>query len=400
MEYRISDLLDSVAEDCAQPLSGHTSASAERIKELTLMIIHTNETTQPSARRHGRRIAIAAVVAAALLALSAAAYAAGWFGLNGVLKKESVGTTTLWQVEDNEPMAVTPPQAGKLTMTQPQDGPEQYMARVENVRAAWKEWTAYRDECESQMPWLQPGEMMVVDDQEHYYAVNKQTGVDRLLELSDEELREYYEAHEQTIKDLGYDYRYGVASEEMAEKLEEIASKYSLRLRRGEPEIRWSNELTFVDGDSRFLAPGDFPAMMAEELGRGNVIAEAPVHVDKLYWYSTGTFAFNMSFSDEGPYVYSHFTCWDDMMTETEFTKLVRDVSAVAVRSHTAPDGTEFSVITGAAAESYPSTGAEECIFYAYPDRGFFSGSFDAQGMTDAEIDALIDTFICTNMGK
>lgn len=198
----------------------------------------------------------------------------------------------------------------------------------------------------------------------------------------------------------GYDYRYGVASEEMAEKLEEIASKYGLRLRRGEPEIRWSSELTSVDGGPRFLAPGDFPAMMPEKLGRGNVIAEAPAHVDKLYWYSTGTFAFNMRFADEGSYVCGHFTCWDDMMTETEFTKLVRDVNAVAVRSHTAPDGTEFSVITGAAAESCPSTGAEECVFYAYPDRGFFSGSFDMENMTAPETDALIDAFFCTNMGK
>ena len=400
MEYKISDLLDSVAEDCAQPLDSHMSASAERIKELTMMKIHANEAAAHSVRRHGNRILIVAAAVVLVLALSVAAYAAGWFGLNGVLKKESVGATTIWQIENRQPVATTPPQAGKVTMTQPQDGPEQYMAKADNVRAAWDEWTACRDGYEEQMPWLQPGETMITDDQGNCYAKNKATGAERLLEIPDDEMREYYEAHEQTIKDLGYDYRYGVASEEMAQKLEEIASKYGLRLRRGEPEIRWSNELTSVDGDPRFLAPGDFPAMMAEELGRGNVIAEAPTHVDKLYWYSTGTFAFNMSFSDEGPYVYSHFTCWDDMMTETEFTKLVRDVNAVAVRSHTAPDGTEFSVITGAAAESYPSTGAEECIFYAYLDRGFFSGSFDAQGMTDAGIDALIDTFICSNMGK
>ena len=44
MEYRISDLLDSVAEDCAEPLEGHAAASTERIKELTMMKIHAHET--------------------------------------------------------------------------------------------------------------------------------------------------------------------------------------------------------------------------------------------------------------------------------------------------------------------------------------------------------------------
>ena len=390
MEYRISDLLDSVAEDCAEPLEGHAAASPERIKELTMMKIHAHETAGRSARRHGNRILLVAAVAVLVFALSVVAYAAGWFGLNGLLKKDSVGETKIWRVENQQPVAETPPQAGKVTMTQPQDGPEQYMAKADNVRAAWAEWTAYRNESEEQMPWLQPGETMIADDQGNYYAKNKETGAERLLEISDDELREYYEAHEQTIKDLGYDYRYGVASEEMAAKLEEIAGKYHLRLRRGEAELRWSNELTSVDGDSRFLAPKNFPALMAEELGHDSVLATAPVHVDKLYWYSTGTFAFNMSFSNDGPYIYGHFTCWDDMMTEMEFTKLIEDVSAVAERSHTAPDGTEFSVISS----------GEECIFYAYLERGFFTGSFEATGMSDAEIDALIDVFICSGMGK
>ena len=390
MEYKISDLLDSVAEDCAQPLDGHMSASAERIKELTMMKIHANEAAAHSVRRHGNRILIVAAVAVLVLALSVAAYAAGWFGLSGVLKKESVGATTIWQVENQQPVATTPPQAGKVTMTQPQDGPEQYMAKADNVRAAWDEWTACRDGYEEQMPWLQPGETMITDDQGNCYAKNKATGAERLLEIPDDELREYYEAHEQAVKDLGYDYRYGVATEEMAAKLEEIAVKYGLRLRKGEPELRWSNELTSIDGDPRFLAPKEFPALMAAELGRGRVLTAAPVHVDKLYWYSTGTFAFNMSFADESPYVYGHFTCWDDMMTEMEFTKLIEDVSAVAERSHTAPDGTEFAVISS----------GEECIFYAYLERGFFTGSFETTGMSDTEIDALIDTFVCSNMGK
>ena len=390
MEYKISDLLDSVAEDCAQPLDGHMSASAERIKELTIMKIHANEAAAHSVRRHGNRILIVAAVAVLVLALSVAAYAAGWFGLSGVLKKESVGATTIWQVENQKPVATTPPQAGKVTMTQPQDGPEQYMAKADNVRAAWDEWTACRDGYEEQMLWLQPGETMITDDQGNCYAKNKATGAERLLEIPDDEMREYYEAHEQAVKDLGYDYRYGVATEEMAAKLEEIAGKYGLRLRKGEPELRWSNELTSVDGDPRFLAPKEFPALMAAELGRGRVLAAASVHVDKLYWYSTGTFAFNMSFAEDAPYVYGHFTCWDDMMTEMEFTKLIEDVSAVAERSHTAPDGTEFSVITD----------AEECIFYAYLERGFFTASFSSTGMSDTEIDALIDAFICSNMGK
>lgn len=390
MEYKISDLLDSVAEDCAQPLDGHMSASAERIKELTMMKIHANEAAAHSVRRHGNRILIVAAVAILVLALSVAAYAAGWFGLSGVLKKESVGATTIWQVENQQPVATTPPQAGKVTMTQPQDGPEQYMSKADNVRAAWDEWTACRDGYEEQMPWLQPGETMITDDQGNCYAKNKATGAERLLEIPDDEMREYYEAHEQAVKDLGYDYRYGVATEEMAAKLEEIAAKRGLRLRKGEPELRWSNELTSVDGDPRFLAPEEFPALMAAELGRGKVLAAAPVHVDKLYWYSTGTFAFNMSFAEDAPFVYGHFTFWDDMMTEMEFTKLIEDVSAVAERSHTAPDGTEFSVITN----------AEECIFYTYLERGFFTASFSATGMSDTEIDALIDTFICSNMGK
>jgi len=390
VEYRISDLLDSVAEDCAQPLEGHAAASTERIKELTMMKIHANGAAAHTARRHGKSILAIAAVAVLVLALSVAAYAVGLFGLNGLLKKESVGETKIWRVENQQPVAETPPQAGEVTMTQPQDGPEQYMAKADNVRAAWAEWTAYRDESEEQMPWLQPGETMISDDQGNNYAKNKETGAERLLEISDDELRAYYEAHEQTIKDLGYDYRYGVATEEMAQKLEEIAGKYGLRLRKGEPEIRWSNELTSVDGDPRFLAPEEFPALMAAELGRGSVLAAAPVHVDKLYWYSTGTFAFNMSFAEDAPYIYGHFTCWDDMMTEMEFTKLIEDVSAVAERSHTAPDGTEFSVITD----------AEECIFYTYLERGFFTASFSVTGMSDTEIDALIDTFICSNMGK
>ena len=390
MEYKISDLLDSVAEDCAQPLDGHMSASAERIKELTMMKIHANEAAAHSARRHGNRILIVAAVAVLVLALSVAAYAVGLFGLNGLLKKESIGNTKIAKAEEGELVVVTPPQAGKVTMTQPQEGPEQYMARADNVRAAWAEWTAYRDTCEEQMPWLQPGETMITDNQGNYYAKNKETGAERLLEIPDEEMREYYEAHEQAIKDLGYDDRYGVASEEMAAKLEEIARNHGLRLRKGAVELRWSNELVSVDDDPRFLAPEEFPALMAEELGHSSVLAAAPVHVDKLYWYSTGTFAFNMSFSDDGPYVYGHFTCWDDMMTEMEFTKLIEDVSAVAERSHTAPDGTEFSVISS----------GEECIFYTYLERGFFTASFQTRDMSDTEIDALIDTFICMNMGK
>ena len=91
MQYvKISDLLDGMyAPDIG--LKQTAAVSPDRIKEIAMKKIHTNQTIPFESRKRMSRGVIAAIVAAACLALCGAGYAAGLFRQQYNWKGEAVG---------------------------------------------------------------------------------------------------------------------------------------------------------------------------------------------------------------------------------------------------------------------------------------------------------------------
>lgn len=100
---KISDLLD-VIEDDTVPIREKSIIASERIMEVTMRKIHTDTDTNVTAGRKRRRGAVALLIAAVVLALSATAYASGLFSRLVNWQGQTAETET-------EPMATVPPDA-------------------------------------------------------------------------------------------------------------------------------------------------------------------------------------------------------------------------------------------------------------------------------------------------
>ncbi|MBR0207615.1 MAG: hypothetical protein IJQ43_01805 [Oscillospiraceae bacterium] len=341
-----------------------------------------------------KRIAALALAAALILALCAAAYAADLFGVRALLMK-------------NAPPAGEPG-VGTLSLTQPQDVPEgmddAIRQKIDNSTKAWAEWDAWRKANGVYEPEVfaapegtgiadfvenDDGTVTVifyatvVERDENGKAVDYKTvEIERRTATAEEYRQEeaWAEVHSKGYGD--YDYNYFVYSEEMGDRLEEIAASYGLRLRHKRTAM-YQN----VDGHTEFSTRDQITAKINEVCAGGkSFFRTEPTGYDKFYYFDEGTFAVSFyatgDLTNTGTSCYLYNSPYGTLSSGFEIRGQVKDIEAFAVRSHTAPDGTELTVLQKDA----------DMYAYVYLENSFVTLHItQLNGLTDEEIDAVLD---------
>lgn len=309
----------------------HLHASGGVLTEVFEMTTRKRQKTAP---RAARRVLLTALIAALIMALAVAAYAADLFGIRALLV----------------------PGTGRVSLTQFQDMPESLAPatykKAANFREAWAEWTAWRDE--------------------------------------------YVEKHEpEGSVGCGYDRGYGVRDETMGKKLEEIAEKYGLRF-LGDVSVAWSSDTTGITGEG-FYTNEELAEKTAEFAGSGNIFAETPVGFDKVYWFPEGNFGVSWYYAlPGGEWItcYCYSSRYDVLTNGSEVGAADVDTASFTARSHTAPDGTELTILSN----------GREAYIYAWLENSFFAehvnGEFSEVELTNETLNAIADMLIYSRIGK
>ena len=386
-------------------------------------------------KKIGRILLIAAVITALL---AAGAYAADFLGLRA-LRLQEREPQILVEQENGKPEWVDNPAGAVLSITQPQDLPEdtpqEIREKVENSRAAWEEWQAWHKENGLRWPEIYDGPegTSFYNEEEtedgHYivrFYAYPEVPVDSDISWAHMEQGDYSdfillderiatkEEHEQNRYAIdaiamgykGYDYKYGVNTKEEADNLEEIAAKYGLDLRR--------TQTTTFGSHADYLMVYDLPEGMdretwlsldynssstAEQLRRlsggtrhGDPFVTDPEYIDHLYFFQEGSFGISGAFSLNNRAVsfYLYNSMYGTLSNGLEVFNEIPDVSAYSARTHQTPDGTEVTVLTG---RQKNDLGVADTVYlYAYLEDSFVVMTLDSENaLTDAEIDGLAD---------
>lgn len=289
------------------------------------------------APRAGKRLLVIALTAALALALAAAAYAADLFGIRALLV----------------------PGEGRVSLTQfqaiPEDLPPETYAKAENFLDAWAEWKAWRDE--------------------------------------------YIEKYDpKGSVGCGYDTGYGVRDETMGKMLEQIAAEHGLALqggvRAGYVNVAWSSDTTGLTGEG-FYTNEELAELTASFAGSGSIFAETPVGFDKVYWFPEGNFCVSWYYELPGGEWVTCYGCnsrYDVLTNSREVgTAALVDSASFKARSHTAPDGTELTILSN----------GQEAYIYAWLENSFFAERVSSDiELTDEVLDDIADTLIYSRIGK
>ena len=273
------------------------------------------------------------------LAVTAAAYAADLFGIRALLV----------------------PSEGRVSLTQfqaiPGDLPPETYAKAENFLDAWAEWKAWRDE--------------------------------------------YIEKYDpKGSVGCGYDTGYGVRDETMGKMLEQIAAEHGLALqggvRAGYVNVAWSSDTTGLTGEG-FYTNEELAELTASFAGSGSIFAETPVGFDKVYWFPEGNFCVSWYYELPGGEWITCYGCnsrYDVLTNSREVgTAALVDSASFKARSHTAPDGTELTILSN----------GQEAYIYAWLENSFFAERVyppDDAELTDEALDEIADTLIYSRIGK
>lgn len=385
-------------------------------------------------RRSYRRVIALAAALAALLALGAAAYATDLFGLRAMRVEPERATYTPYKIEekpDGTREAVPNPDGAVVSLTQPQDAPEdippEVRERIENSRRAWDEWTAWREEQDPTVeypavyePPKDAGGFREEENPDGTYTVIFMNPVPvydesgtKILGFDDEEVETRTATaaeHEQMYKYMeqqarmsipGYDFNYHVKNETAAAKLEEIAAKYGLNLRH-EQTLLFSEE-TRRAMDEKLNLPHqalneertnqELADIITEKFCTAPFFCTVPSGFDKLYYYDEGTFCVCF-YAAPGDAVGDKVSCYaynspySTLSSGGEVSEEINDVSAVVTRTHTAPDGTELTVMRS-------GNNIDKVFAYVYLEKSYFTVTVhpprDGSELTDADVDAALD---------
>lgn len=333
-----------------------------------------------------KRLISIALAAALILALGAAAYAADIFGLRAM------------QITTGQLAADAP--GGYVSITQPQDVPEELDAavrdKIDNSAKAWAEWKdllkdngnlgitepdcckAPENCASSTVEENDDGTVTMI----FYSDGSAETEIERRV-VSAEEYRQFEEYWELMSRGYpGYDFKYGVRTKEMADKLEEIAARYGLKLRH-KPTVRFQD---FGDQQG-YLSRQELTEQINEVCAGGaSFFRIEPTGYDKFYFFDEGTFAVSFYTTDNmtntGNSCYLYNSPYGTLSSGYEIVDMVEDFSAVSSRTHTTPDGTEVTVLQG----------GREVYAYVYLENSFVTLTItQLNGLSDEEIDAIID---------
>lgn len=387
-------------------------------------------------RRSYRRVIALAAALAALLALGAAAYATDFFGLRAMRVEPERATYTPYKIEekpDGTREAVPNPDGAVVSLTQPQDAPEdippEVRERIENSRRAWDEWTAWREE---QLPVIKQPEVYIKpegadasweeENPDGTYTIKyvkwnpstDENGREVWLEENVDiiETRTATAAeHEQWLEFVhrmsmlntipGYYFNYHVMDETAAAKLKEIAAKYGLNLRH-EQTLLFSGE-TRRAMDEKLNLPHqaldedrtnqELADIITEKFCTAPFFCTVPSGFDKLYYYDEGTFCVCF-YAAPGDAVGDKVSCYaynspySTLSSGGEVSEEINDVSAVVMRTHTAPDGTVLTVMRS-------GNNIDKVFAYVYLEKSYFTVMVrpprDGSELTDADVDAALD---------
>jgi len=412
--------------------------------------------------RNTRKIVHLTLLAAVLISLlTVGAYASGFLGLKAILIPEATievseapASVVQPQAEPEETgneTSVSTPEPQKtaeeadsnvlVSITQPQAVPEELDSdvkeKVENARAAWAEWQSWL-ETGAEIPhdpevFSFPKSIAVRNEEENEdgtftlsfydkdawaiihqdvngapdYSAAPPTGV-RIATA--EEMAAHKAWMEYQYNTYGdYDFNYNIHNEAEAAKLEVIAAKYGLRLRRGQT-LLWSKEtaekmdaewnaqhgtnLHTDTSDPRFLTDRELCDRISEVGCSGDLFREIPWGFDKAYYYDEGTFcvSYDQELSD-GRRVkcYGYNSMYATLSSGKEVVSQISDPDQFRTRTYTAADGTELTIMQK----------DNEAFLYVYLPDSFFEMHIQGDGvLSEADVDAVADNLNYRNIGK
>ena len=135
--------------------------------------------------------------------------------------------------------------------------------------------------------------------------------------------------------------------------------------------------------------------MTAEFGNSGSVFYEPPAGFDKVYYYDEGSFG--LSFYLEPPSGAGQLSCYgcnsvySTLSSGFGVSGWETDLSSFTERRHTAPDGTELTIL---------SNGSDAYI-YVYLEDSFFAMHVYGEGsLSDADVDYAADAINYSNIGR
>lgn len=363
------------------------------IKEKRERIVHMKGKHKHSSRRFLSML----IAATLLLSLGIVAYATELFGIRALLIKD-----------EEIPPVITGEGGGIISITQPQDVPKEMDSsiskKIENSAKAWAEWEEYNKTHGLTRPevCIEPKGCDLADYVENgdgtytvifYDAVLNHDDAGNVIDVKYEEMeRRFVTAgeYEQEMNHMlmgsqsypGYDFNYNVTSAETAEKLEEIAGKYGLNLRH-ESTVMYENFADFTD----FNTFDEVNAKVNEICADGNNFFRVlPTGFEKFYYFDEGTFAVSFFTGEDktnmGTSCYLYNSPYSTLSSGYEIVGMVKDINAMNTYTHTAPDGTELTVLHNEA----------EMYAYVYLENSFVTLSFhQTNGLSTEEINSIID---------
>lgn len=393
MELKISDLLDCIQDESVFIIPDRR-ASAERVKELTMKKVNEK-------RGYSKRVITISLAAAIIVALGITAYAADFFGFRALLRQEKESTAG---------------DAYNISITQPQEVPKsldpEIAKKVANSEAAWEEWLTWRTDSRAAKGWDKPPEvfmppddmggceMEMLENGDGSYTVNIYS---RSMESFDPVLAETrvatagdyaaYQGYLSTFESYGdYDFNYGVSNSEELSKLEEIAEKYSMKL-RGNQKLAWSSETAGMTGEV-FFTNAELAAKTAEIGCSGNIFYETPFGFDKVYWFDEDTFCVsyyvNLPSSGEQINCYCYNSVYSTLSSGQEVYIWEKNINDFSSRTHIAPDGTELTILKS----------GNSAYIYVFLENSFFAERIEAENLSDSDLDYIADFLNYSLIGK
>ena len=368
------------------------------------------------------RIGLIAAVIASFLAVGA--YAAGFLGPRAIVIEGAAQ-------EDGSTL---------VSISQPQAVPEeldQVAQKIENAKAAWAEWRTWR-ETSPDLPhepavFLPPENNVsstYVDNPDGGYTIyfHDNESFQKVMDATPEGAEPDFTAfaietrtataeeaaqdkafHEYVQSEYGdYDFTYDIHTETEAKKLEEIAAKYGLALRHGstllwcresveemdaEMNAAYGTDIHTDTSDPRFLPKAELCERISDVACHGDLFRTEPHGFDKVYYFDEGSFcvSFSLDSGDKRLNCYGYNSVYSTLSSGREVLTRIQDPEKLQLRTHTAPDGTELTVLQG----------ENEAFLYVYLENSFFEEHIRCDSpLTDSDVDLAADALIYSNIGK
>lgn len=347
-----------------------------------------------------RTLLIAAVIASFMVT---AAFAAGLLDFRALLLEDTleIDGQELSKISLTQPQAVPEETESAVTQENALKDADELAEKLAASEAAWAEWEDYRyngavlPEAFSFVKEKSCGLIVTENDDGSVTVEIIDNGESEFMTVSAEEFEQFEAWGERQSGDTygDYDFNYHVHSQEDADKLEEIAAKYGLKLRK-DHQLMWSSETTGMSGE-QFLTNQQLAEKTAEIGCAGNIFYDTPVGFDKVYWFDEGTFCVSyyvdLPSSGERVTCYGYNSMYSTLSSGKEVINWEEDLDSFAQRSHTAPDGTELTIL---------SNGSNAYI-YVYLENSFFAMHIRSEkGITEEDVNYIADTLNYSLMGQ